>query len=247
MCGPRSTGVHGPWGKGAALASADIPWAGFLPPEAGGSAPPETGVGMGVEMGHRPGSPRSRTLSGQSLRLHPPAVRVRDPPRPGKGHRGTQTLEEFGNFQWPEAGVLPPNPPGQRLALWTPPSRPPQPHRVPAPSWSQLLRCLLAPLEDLSCLPSLGPASPLQSPPCLTHTEPHALLISRWSQDGQGWCQGRLWALLRDLCGPWHILSHLFSCTRCLHGPSPLLSLGGWYFSGAPRTGRIKGGFVGGY
>lgn len=124
--------------------------------------------------------------------------------------------------------------------------RPPQPHRVPAASWSQLLRCLLAPLEDLSCLPSLGPASPLQSPPCLTHTEPHALLISPWSQDGQGWCQGRLWALLRDLCGPWHILGHLFSCTRCLHGPSPLLSPGGWYFSGAPRTGRIKGGFVGG-
>ena len=30
MRGPGSTGVHGPWGKGAALASADIPQEGDI-------------------------------------------------------------------------------------------------------------------------------------------------------------------------------------------------------------------------
>lgn len=201
---------------------------------------------MEVAMGYQPGSPRPRTLYGQSLPLHLPAVRGQGPPGPGKGHRGTQTPEEFGNFQWPDAGVLPPPPPHPGSASCTtgpsvPTSWPPLAHRVPVPSWPPLLRCLLAPLEDLSRLPSLGPASPLQCPPCLSHTQPHALLISPWSQDGQGWCQGRLWALLRDLCGPWHVLGHPFSCTQCLHGPCPLLPPGGRYFSGAARTGRIEG------
>lgn len=115
-------------------------------------------------------------------------MRGQDPPGPGKGHRGTQTPEEFGNFQWPDARVSPP-PPSVSL-LHSVPLRPDllaaTAPPCPVPSWPQLLRCLLPPLEDLSCLPSLGPASPLWSPPCLTHTEPHALLISPWSQDGPG-------------------------------------------------------------
>lgn len=95
----------------------------------------------------------------------------------------------------------------------------------------QLFRCLWAPSGDLRLSPqpqaSLAPPVPslLTSP----YTQPHALLISSWSQDGQGWCQGRLWALLRDLCRPGHALGHLFSSP-----PSPLSpraqspALSGW-------------------
>lgn len=55
-------------------------------------------------------------------------------------------------------------------------------------------------------------------------------MISPWSQDGQDWCPGRLWARLRDQCGPQHV-----SPSAC-----PQLSPGGWCFSGAPRTGMEK-------
>lgn len=78
--------------------------------------------------------------------------------------------------------------------------RSPLPHQVPVPSGLN---------SELLPQPQANLAPPVPSP--VSHTEPHALLISLWSRDGQGWCHGPLWALLRDLCGPLPVLSHLFS------------------------------------
>lgn len=101
-------------------------------------------------------------------------MRGRDPPGPGKGHRDTQTLGEFGNFQWLNAGM---SPLGQPLAAWAP-LPPPPGHPCPRPAWPYLSlfplpsapQVLTGFTGDLSCFPSLGPTLPLQSPPqSLTH------------------------------------------------------------------------------
>lgn len=143
---------------------------------------------------------------------------------------------------------LGPSAPTSRLPLPQPPlPRPPWPYLSPFPvaSTPQVLSGFT---EDLSGFPSLGPTLPLQSPPLsLTHTEPHALLISRCSQGGLSWCQGRQWAPQR---GP--VRTSACSWPALLRPPPPhyLLisicsvpcSLGGWYFSGPPRTGVIGDG-----
>lgn len=71
------------------MAAADIPEKSFLPPEAGGSA--SEMVGMEVERGHPPGSPRPLTFL--PIEPPPPPTSSEGPGSPQGPEKGTEIPE----------------------------------------------------------------------------------------------------------------------------------------------------------
>lgn len=185
----------------------------FLPPEAGRS-PPEKGQegrwGPGTHLTHLHLTPSDRASPSSCKQRG-----VRTPQGQEKGTGTPKHWESLGTFN-AEGRSFPPRAASESMGpLPQPPGAlcPPRPCSL----WPQLLRCYRLQQKIPAVSPASGQPCPSSPLPHLTHTEPHVLLISPWSQDGQSWCQGCLWALLRDLCRLQLVLGQLFPAP-----PSPL-------------------------
>ena len=175
--------------------------------------------------------------------LHPLAVRGQDSRGPGKGHRDTQTPEEFGNFQWPNAGVLPPRVSLSHsgplcpylLATTTPP------HPCPFPAFATQVLAGSTGRSELFPQPRASLAPPV---PSLSHTHRTSCIIDLLEEPGWpglvprapvGTAAGPVWTLA---CSWPPLLPPTVPQWALKQGP--LLSPGGCYFSGTPRTGMVE-------
>lgn len=189
---------------------------------------------MVVVRRHSPGSSRLSFLRVDTSHLcGGPALNGPSPRGPRQGRRHTQTPEEFGNFEWLNAGVSPwvsLLQPGSfccdLLATLT--------LSLPCPFWASTPQVLVS---GISCEPlpqtqgNITP--PVPSPFSYTHRA--SCIIDLLAEPG--WPEPVPKAPVGTAAGPGHVPGHLFSHPQCLSQPvSCPFWVGGRCFSGAQRT-----------